>query len=390
MEKMEEVFAEYNFEKKRVFRGRKLLMCEDSDGKIYGITETASSENRLRKEFLVKQYLKEHNFPYIDQLLLNRKNQFITEDRYHTPFVIKEYFTGRECDVNNGEEIKKGAKNLARFHRNSKGAKAFVVQREAEYYRALEQQKEQAEKWVEEEEPAFIITSYERDEAKKNTDELSEKYENSSEGKPEKEWEDGISYIMKLYEKRNRELKRIAAFMCKPGRKGEFVSEYNRCAGQFYTEAIQAKNMAEKAFSLQEKPFHMGYGLCHGSYQHHNILKCGEIWATVAMEQFYFGIQLLDLYDFLRKVLEKNDYRIDFAQAVLEGYQEEIRLRREDYLFLYFLLLYPEKFWKISNHYYNSRKTWMPPKTIEKLNNVVRQNKEKKEFLYEFKNSYLE
>ena len=34
---------------------------------------------------------------------------------------------------------------------------------------------------------------------------------------------------------------------------------------------------------------------------------------------------------------------------------------------LYYRLAYPEKFWKIVNFYYNSRKVWIPEKNSEKL-----------------------
>jgi beta-xylosidase len=79
-----------------------------------------------------------------------------------------------------------------------------------------------------------------------------------------------------------------------------------------------------------------------------------------------------------------------YANAVVRGYQEQIALTRDDFVFLYAMLSYPEKFWKISNHYYNSKKTWVPPKMVEKLSNVVQQNQEKEKFLVKFKKNYLD
>ena len=60
------------------------------------------------------------------------------------------------------------------------------------------------------------------------------------------------------------------------------------------------------------------------------------------------------------------------------------RLAEKDFLFLYLLFLYPEKFWKISNQYYNHRKSWIPPKTLEKLQKVLAQNEERHTFLKQF------
>ena len=48
---------------------------------------------------------------------------------------------------------------------------------------------------------------------------------------------------------------------------------------------------------------------------------------------------------------------------------------------LYLRLLYPEKYWKIVNHYYNTRKTWVSQRDIEKLQRIFEQETKREEFL---------
>ena len=48
---------------------------------------------------------------------------------------------------------------------------------------------------------------------------------------------------------------------------------------------------------------------------------------------------------------------------------------------LYYRFAYPEKFWKIVNFYYNSGKAWIPGRNMEKLEKLLMQEKEKKDFL---------
>ena len=48
---------------------------------------------------------------------------------------------------------------------------------------------------------------------------------------------------------------------------------------------------------------------------------------------------------------------------------------------IYLKLLYPEKFWKIVNHYYNARKTWLSLRDIEKLTRLSEQEIKREEFL---------
>ena len=82
------------------------------------------------------------------------------------------------------------------------------------------------------------------------------------------------------------------------------------------------------------------------------------------------------------------------AQAIREdelvsaaGKRTFRRLRQDqplsavDYLQLYYRFAYPEKFWKIVNFYYNSRKVWIPGRHMEKLERLLIQQGVKKAFL---------
>ena len=48
---------------------------------------------------------------------------------------------------------------------------------------------------------------------------------------------------------------------------------------------------------------------------------------------------------------------------------------------MYYRFLYPEKFWKIVNFYYNNGKAFIPWKTAEKLENILRQEAQKQDFI---------
>ena len=127
------------------------------------------------------------------------------------------------------------------------------------------------------------------------------------------------------------------------------------------------------------------YGICHGSFNQHNVILGDDSIAIVHFERFSRGNQLNDLYQFSRKVMEKNDYNYELFDDILKAYSEKISLKREDYEYLYILFTYPEKFWKIANNYYNSSKVFLSPKYIEKLETVIYQENEKKEMLDKMK-----
>ena len=74
--------------------------------------------------------------------------------------------------------------------------------------------------------------------------------------------------------------------------------------------------------------------------------------------------------------------------GLLDAYEKENRLTREEHVQLCYRLSYPEKFWKIVNFYYNTGKAWIPGKNMEKLEKIHLQEKEKINFLQAYKKKY--
>ena len=79
--------------------------------------------------------------------------------------------------------------------------------------------------------------------------------------------------------------------------------------------------------------------------------------------------------------MEKNSWDIDMGLRVIDSYFKVRRPSDNECRLLYTLLLYPEKYWKLINFYYNSRKTWMSEKNNEKLNKICEQEKDRLAFL---------
>ena len=107
--------------------------------------------------------------------------------------------------------------------------------------------------------------------------------------------------------------------------------------------------------------------------------------AAVCFEEAGVGTPVFDLYQMMRKLLEKNRWDKELAVDVLKEYEKQRTLTDEEHKLLYILLLYPEKFWKVSNHYYNSRKSWINRIDIAKLEELARQQKKRKETLQFFR-----
>ena len=99
------------------------------------------------------------------------------------------------------------------------------------------------------------------------------------------------------------------------------------------------------------------------------------------MKKYILDSPIRDLSLFFRKMMEKNNWREELGQQILQSYQKQKPLSENDRIQLYYRLSYPEKFWKIVNFYYNSSKVWIPEKNREKLEKILKQEEEKSRFL---------
>ena len=121
--------------------------------------------------------------------------------------------------------------------------------------------------------------------------------------------------------------------------------------------------------------------LCHGDFQHHNALVYDERVYIINFEKYVVDHPMRDFSLFFRKVMEKNNWKEEIGQLMLQSYQRQKPLSEEDRIQLYCRLSYPEKFRKIVNFYYGSSKVWIPDKNMEKLDKILKQEEEKTNFL---------
>ena len=76
-------------------RGRGSMILKTDQG-IRQISPFDGSEERLEQEREFKENLYETGFHHIDRCVPNREGELITCDRYGNPYVMREYFAGRE------------------------------------------------------------------------------------------------------------------------------------------------------------------------------------------------------------------------------------------------------------------------------------------------------
>jgi Ser/Thr protein kinase RdoA (MazF antagonist) len=302
----------------------------------------------------VKEHLSLHGYQNTDLFVKTLEDEIISEDSAGCQYIMKNWFWGEECNLKELSQIEAASANLARLH---------CILNDVDFT------KEQLEHNI----------------------------------SPD---------LMETFDKRNRELKRVKAYIRDKRQKNEFELTYLNYYDVFYEQGIQAANrLAKSAYSQLITDSIAKRNVCHGNYTYHNIIMLksktdamsktyvppgwinkqplmatelgggGNFIATTNFEKAYIGLQICDLYQFVRKVMEKNDWDILYGSNIIEAYDRVKPISKEELNVLYLLLLYPEKFWKITNFYYNGKKSWVSGRNTQKLNTIGEQNAKKEMFL---------
>lgn len=338
----QELIRQYHIKIYNTYRIRGAFILETDKG-LKLLKTSESSKNRVEFENSVLEYLYENHYPYVDRYMRNIAGELLTEDNQGNKYVLKDWYPGEECNLREEEDVLSATRNLASIH---------------QILRNLPFTEEQVEM-------------------------------NKSQDLPS------------LLDKRTRELKRVRSYIKEKRKKNEFEICYINCYEPFYEQALEAIGLLNVSeYNKLENNAKELITVCHGSYTYHNIVKINKgqssgaeylqaaalpsrmfEMATNNFDKSYVGIQLTDLYHFIRKVMEKNDWDTDMGSMILDAYENILPMSKEEQRLLYIYLLYPEKFWKIANFYYNGKKTWIPGRNIQKLVGIQEQMERKQEFL---------
>jgi len=79
--------------------------------------------------------------------------------------------------------------------------------------------------------------------------------------------------------------------------------------------------------------------------------------------------------------MEKHNWNTGLGMDMIRAYDKVRRLEPWELHQICVRMSYPEKFWKVANHYFNSKKSWANNRDGEKLAKICAQEQERTEFL---------
>lgn len=311
------ILAQYEIEMNEVVRGRGCYICSTNQGPKVLLPFNGSKE---KGEFL-KAYLKllnENGF-VAEQILLNTKGEAVTEEEgTGEKFLLKDYFSGTELNTGLISEMEEAVSLLATYHKVSQNLQIEI---------------------------------------------------------PDK-MRESLGNVLDSRQRHYRELVKVKNYIKNRKKKNEFEQIYMKNFMPMLSTAEESMKELEKCEQTNPQ-----CDICHGDFNQHNVICQEHKWYMVNFENYVYSWSVMDLANFLRKMLEKANWDVVLGMRLIEVYDRNCPLSNEGLSQLYGLLLFPEKFWKLTNHYINSRKAWISGRDIEKLKKVIEQETQRLNFM---------
>lgn len=331
-DRISELLEHYTFEADTLLRARGAMLAVTNDGYRL-ICACKYKEQRIEFEDFVKNTAKNNGFEYTDIFVRNKAGELITKTSQQEAYVVKEWFDAAEISIKSEAAVIDGVKVLANLHK--------------------------------------ALRAENTDDTKENITLQPFKIQ---------------TRLNDIFVKHLKEMKRVRIYVKEKRTKNEFETEYINMCDEFMEEAKTAINRLTQTNydGLYDRALR-NRTICHGDYNYHNILALNRVknaYAVVNFEKAVFGIQCLDFYQYLRKIMEKNDWNIELGRCMIDTYINAVGAGEEEVELLGILVCFPEKFWKLTNFYYNSKKSWIPQKNLKKLT-ALRQQQEKKTLFLE-------
>lgn len=333
-----EVLRQYDIKLNRAARGRGGMLL-DTDKGVRLFLECTYPNAFYERESDITAAIADNGYRLVDTYCKNSDGNIVSVDEDGRRYVLKNWFDARECSTKELSDVCDAVGALGKLH--------IAMENLPEKLAAAAQ-------------PA---SGQEREEQKATRQSAAQSYGRRSEP------------LIYTYERHTKELKMASNYLKNKKHRTDFENMAYKNIGAFHREAVEAverlnspaiKEHLQNAYDTGE--------LCHGSFNYHNVLFVGDEAAITNFDRCRNERRVIDLYQFMRKILEKYDWDIKLAYKLMDEYNAVQSLSENDVELLSALFAFPEKFWKIINYYFNANKAWIPPKSIEKLNMAVEQN----------------
>lgn len=197
--------------------------------------------------------------------------------------------------------------------------------------------------------------------------------------RPRKRW----GRLIDIHKKRRHDLTQFAEIAKEKRYPSRFDREYLKHLPDYLNLADQSLALlnADEYNNLVHEGKQKGY-VCHGDVAERNFIRTpdGETW-IIDLDSCRLDLPVMDLVKFTRRILKKSHWSPNVAQNVISSYHQVYPLSPEEIRLFEAMIMFPQKFWRIADRYYNKSKFFSEEKAYLKLKNVLRQKDDFLKFL---------
>lgn len=327
-EKGNGILCKYSFTVNRTGRAKGAVLLDTDDG-YYLLKEYKGTQKHLEFEYRLLQDISQQGRILVDNIMEDSEGNIINKDEDGLKYIVRKWYDAKDMDSKNLSQVIKAAGALGMLHNE------------------LEQIRY---------DNTYLSDFFNIDEIQKQ--------------------------LVNEFQRHNSELKRTRNFIRDKRRKNEFELMVLSSFQDFYREGMEVLEIFEKNNMRDFICDNIKKGsIIHGLFNYHNIIIAEEKMVITNFEHTKCGMQIRDLYDYMRKIMEKHGWNSEIGSKLINEYEKYRKISPMELKYLALKLKYPEKYWKILNHYNNNNKAWVPDKDIQKLKLVIEQQDIKQEFI---------
>ena len=185
--------------------------------------------------------------------------------------------------------------------------------------------------------------------------------------------------------KQFQRFRRLEKSLRKNGRYTDFDMMVLQCLPEHMEQAQQAEELFDDpAVQREVKTAEEKRTFAHRNFSDHTVIWDKGNTLFTDFERAGYDLPLFDLTAFLEKALRKNHWPIELGAAMIAAYEENFALSEGMRKLLYGQLLFPKRLAQLCAEVYGAKRTWMPLSYSQKLEEICRQQEERKAFLREF------
>ncbi|HEX2926278.1 MAG TPA: CotS family spore coat protein, partial [Ruminiclostridium sp.] len=287
------------------------MFIADTDNGRKLVKVTSVKSERINFMAQVKEHLFNNGFIHTDRTIITNQGGYSIQINDQTVY-MSDLIDGRECNLDDREETMGCARLLAKMHRASYG---------------------------------FICPE--------NSCSRSE-----------------LGRMPGSYRKRLDEIKKLK----KNAQKGKMKFDNLVCKNidYFYDigeNALGLLNIADYYELVEEAQ--KNRTVSHHDFNHHNIYIQSDQMFLINFEYCCYDLKVYDLVNLLRRKMRKCNWDINEAVIILNEYNRFESISESEMELMRIMLMFPQKFWRVINKYYNSRKSWSEQSYLLRIQEVI-------------------